>query len=300
MNINKARASFPKISLGDLEAYDITDGIKVYDNDGNLSHTEHLAMLSLTNVEVTDDDEKVIGSIRPTVTYLQLNGYGKRIMVDYRDLWKMFSRFFQQGDFVFNESFSDDFVYDNITDDEEGSNEDEVEVESNDGSFSQVIKPPETETEYKAKARFAVIVDDFGSIVETVDEQIQSIVEHFNYIGIDVDLVYFGTNVHEFISLGKKVDVIVIDYGGVSSATQNYMQAEYVLRELCDYALDNPNTLLLIWTTFTRYAYEGELEDEFGELNNICIEYSKSLSEGYKLGNKKVMSWLGIEENKED
>jgi ABC-type transport system substrate-binding protein len=149
----------------------------------------------------------------------------------------------------------------------------------------------------KCKAKVAIVVDSLASTSETVEEQIEGIVDHLRYIGVDVTLTYSGTDIWDFTDKQKHVDLLIIDYGGLW-ATPGISDSVAVdpIREACEYAENHPSTLLVIWTFFTKQAYEFELESEFGHLTNISTVYAKNSFGGDSLGDKELLKWLGVGE----
>lgn len=119
----------------------------------------------------------------------------------------------------------------------------------------------------KGTLRLAVIVDPMASSISTTEEEIQTIVDQLeDATGINMKLVASGQGAQ--VIKGKKIDVVVIDYGGMSFGSGDTVKAQvdYVYH----WAEDNPSSLMIIWTPFTANFYQ-EVVDEFGELNNAFV-----------------------------
>jgi len=86
-------------------------------------------------------------------------------------------------------------------------------------------------------------------------------------LGITVVKLSEGVT-EEFLS--KNYDLLVIDYGGASFGSRD--NGMYHVKELCTYAENHTGTLLVIWTSHTYDLYEGELQEQFGHLDNITTK----------------------------
>mgnify|MGYP006329322127 FL=1 len=72
----------------------------------------------------------------------------------------------------------------------------------------------------------------------------------------------------------KSFDLVIIDYGGMS--TWGNSGATMQVDAACNYAEENPSSLVVIWTGYTANVYEDELKETFGHLKNIMCRYKDS------------------------
>ena len=91
-----------------------------------------------------------------------------------------------------------------------------------------------------------------------------------------------------------RFDLLVIDYGGLSTFGGSH--AGMQVWAACKYAEDHPGCLVVLWSKFTERVYRGELEAEFGLLDNVLLRYGKDET-GYdkpERFNAKIRAWFGI------
>jgi hypothetical protein len=89
-------------------------------------------------------------------------------------------------------------------------------------------------------------------------------------------------------------DLLVIDYGGMSSCMGGEDRSRMEVRMACNWAEDHPGRPVVIWTSFTARLYRGELEAEFGHLGNILIRTSYPSTDEINAFFDVLRGWLGL------
>ena len=118
--------------------------------------------------------------------------------------------------------------------------------------------------------KIGIINDPLGSSGFTPEEEAEEIALTLRSSGLASELVAHGNDLRAVQD--KDIDVLIIDYGGMS-VYGSFESAEYNIRRACEWAEEHPGKLMVIWTPFTARAYEGELQDRFGHLDNILMRY---------------------------
>ena len=144
----------------------------------------------------------------------------------------------------------------------------------------------------------AGFVLDFNTTY-TLEEECEYIIEELELMGLsDIEVVFRDHVLDE----GKKVDLLIIDYGGADIHGSSALAAATV-RGVCHYAEEHPSCFVVIWTTFTKRIYEHELEEEFGHVDNIFMRFAgdtlfpKMASEGPNADPefvKKIRAWFAM------
>jgi hypothetical protein len=118
------------------------------------------------------------------------------------------------------------------------------------------------------KIRVAVIVDPFG--VESLEEEVGNIMFAMENLELPCELVKFGES--PMILKDTSADLVIIDYGGMS-LMGGWDTAKANIGYVCQWAEDHPSKVVLIWTNYTARVYLDELENHFGQLNNIFFRF---------------------------
>lgn len=115
-----------------------------------------------------------------------------------------------------------------------------------------------------------IITDPFTD--ETPEQEAQHIMDELENNGLGCDKVISGEGAY-VLEEHPNTDLVVIDYGGISLGGA-YDTAVSNVRYVCQWAEDHPNSVLIIWTEFTRSMYQDELGHTFGHLRNILFRYN--------------------------
>jgi len=110
--------------------------------------------------------------------------------------------------------------------------------------------------------RVAIILDDFEP------ESFDYIEELITDFVINAKVVHKGRDPSALRTL--QVDLVILDYGGIA-ASGAWDVATSNIKEVIRWAEDHPSSLVLIWTEMTQRVYKSEVEEQFGEMNNIML-----------------------------
>lgn len=105
------------------------------------------------------------------------------------------------------------------------------------------------------------------------------IIGHENFI--------YKTNVFPHQMKNDKVDIFIMDFGGVMPGCEDTVQSHY--RSLLEAIQEKPNTLFVIYSLFTERWYERTIEKYFPEFiapNVVYFSDDDSID--------KIRSWLDI------
>lgn len=149
------------------------------------------------------------------------------------------------------------------------------------------------------KIRTCFIFDFMGDLEEEVEGAIMELDTICGYVGdkhLPISIVTKSTALNSEI-MKTSYDLMVIDYGGLSAGSSTgRMQVDAA----CRYAENHPGCLVVIWTGYTSYIYEDELEEKFGHLDNITKRYDGDNAyenlDGKPAFLKKFRNWFGIKE----
>lgn len=135
------------------------------------------------------------------------------------------------------------------------------------------------------KAKVAVVVDNVSSLVYHYnwEKEVDGILEDMREtLEISLELVAKGNDIHSV--KGKRLDVLVVDYGGLSTVGE-YDEMYRQIRETCRWAENHQSVLVIIYTTYTWHFYKREFADSFGHVGNIKFWYADD-------DNAEIKSWL--------
>jgi len=134
------------------------------------------------------------------------------------------------------------------------------------------------------------------SLTYTPEEERETVLQELENLGItDIEVVFSDYSMPR--NLDKKLDLLIIDYGGASvsgaggSATAN-------IWDVCNYAEEHPGCFVAIWTIYTQCHYKDELEEEFGHVDNIFMRYdtenyfSSITGEDEAEFTRKIQAWF--------
>ncbi len=119
--------------------------------------------------------------------------------------------------------------------------------------------------------RIAIVVDSMAGFVITPEQEIEEIIEFLTVKCFPISLVAGGE--HMGIIDGKSVDLLIIDYGGLGPGAGGLAVSQ--IRAACEWAENHPGKIMIIWSNFTREIYIDELEEHFGDLDNIRFRFKK-------------------------
>ena len=122
------------------------------------------------------------------------------------------------------------------------------------------------------KFRACFVFDFMGDLDEEVESAVLEINALCGYMGrqhFPLEIVT-KSQVLTPEMMKTSYDLLIIDYGGLSPGSST---GELQVNAACRYAENHPNCLVVIWTGFTSYIYEDELEEKFGHLDNIVKRY---------------------------
>jgi len=90
--------------------------------------------------------------------------------------------------------------------------------------------------------------------------------------GLDIEIAKFC---HHMMDIHQDpYDLLIVDYGGLS--INNNALGNMQIWGVCHWAEEHPGSIALLWTQFTQFLYEGELQTEFGHIENVWMRYSDS------------------------
>ncbi|MHB0922582.1 MAG: hypothetical protein ACYC3H_01280 [Bellilinea sp.] len=119
------------------------------------------------------------------------------------------------------------------------------------------------------KISTGIVTDFMASSMATSQEERIEIANVLKTWGLDIDVKYS----EDAISGGMpKLDLLVIDYGGLSGMGSDGM-VTFQVKAALQWAKEHPGALLIIWSSYTWRIYHYELEQEFGHLDNVKFRY---------------------------
>src|SRR3990167_6085235 len=103
----------------------------------------------------------------------------------------------------------------------------------------------------------AVLYDDLGSMGTTVEQQIASDIRHVTELGCDEKVVLDWYRAYTVGDITPGTELVLFDFGGVSMGYGGGDLMADQSRAMIRWALDNPNSLMLVTSGFT---YERAVE----------------------------------------
>jgi len=139
------------------------------------------------------------------------------------------------------------------------------------------------------KVRTAILLDPSWSI--TQEEEIKAILDDLRrWLGRGrIKMVAVANGFH--VLKDKDFELLVIDYGGLA-AHGSWDSAAWQLRCVLEWARDHPGGLVVLYTGYTRRVYEGELEREFCQADNVLMRYESTFIPANDYG-PKLRDWFG-------
>jgi hypothetical protein len=112
--------------------------------------------------------------------------------------------------------------------------------------------------------KIGMYFDPYATSMKTVDEEYKEAQELLDeYIGCANQ---YEVNILPYKLDNNPVDIYVMDVGGLYGG-EDMMYSHY--RDLISQIQQKPNTLFILWSTFTQKWYKEIVEDEFSFLANV-------------------------------
>jgi len=139
------------------------------------------------------------------------------------------------------------------------------------------------------RIRVGIVNDWMTQDNMTMEEEAEYIFEELKetFLGADLELAASGMGVHKVTE--RRLDLLVIDYGGVLPGTDTPV---HQIRAALHWGQEHPSGLVYLYTRHTRRIYEFELQEEFGELDNVEYRYDED-PRGEEV-RKRVRMWFGL------
>jgi hypothetical protein len=330
MNVDDI-VKFPKFDFPALSCYETTKGIDK--GNGVTEYLAQFSFNSI-DIYNNDNTRRIggihCGTFLEFSVYDNNSEEYRRIVIDFRDMWYTvcgvlgidpekitgeetivgeIKRIKSDLGIIRDEDDESDDYTTPADDDFEEEDEDEDEEDDDYSSLIEeempemidppvdadlVIVVPPTKSIEK-EIRLGIVVDHLGSMSETPEEQITEIQNYFaSLLDIGVSKLVSGYNLDQVIEKNERVDVLVIDYGGVATTVgfDGWRVAKDEIEMACRYAENHPGTLLVLWTYYTREVYEQELSENFAHVDNIIAHYSKDYE---NLADNKIRAWVGLD-----
>jgi hypothetical protein len=113
--------------------------------------------------------------------------------------------------------------------------------------------------------KICALVDPMATRMQDQDAEYADIKETFcDRLELSQDEVVLVTDVHPHKLRGMFTDVYVIDYGGMMPGCDDLVAG--IFRSLIEQVEEKPNTLFIIWSTFSSRWYQDIVEEENPEL----------------------------------
>ena len=141
--------------------------------------------------------------------------------------------------------------------------------------------------------KVGIVVDSRGGFDLTPEEEIEEIIKFFAMFDIPVKLVASGE--HMGVINRKNIDLLILDYGGMLPGAYGVQVSQ--IRAACEWAENHPGKIMIIWSSHTREIYIDELEEHFGDLDNIRFRFKSRF--GSDLNTEmfdELKLWYGIGE----
>ncbi len=136
--------------------------------------------------------------------------------------------------------------------------------------------------------KVCALVDVMASSLETPEEEYISIqAEIQGVLGREVS---FESDVMPHDLIGKKVDVYVIDYGGMMPGCDSLINS--IFQEVIKQVADKPNTLFIIWTIMSEGWYVDLIKDESPELKDAPNVLFRRLGSGNDVYREALKQWI--------
>lgn len=155
--------------------------------------------------------------------------------------------------------------------------------------------------------RAGFVFDGYGDEGAWMDEVEGAIIELNDIAGLgmstgntlDINAV-LKTGALRSADLREKYDLLVIDYGGMST-TGAEGSAISQIDAVCTYADMHPGTLVIIWTGYTADVYLNQVAPNFEGLDNVVCRYMSVMESMTESGDpefvEKFRNWFANEIN---
>jgi hypothetical protein len=137
--------------------------------------------------------------------------------------------------------------------------------------------------------KICALVDVMGTSIQTQDEEYAEIKERFcAELQLDPGEVTFLTNVMPHNLQNMSTDVYVLDYGGMMPGSED--TTRYIFRETINQIENKPNTLFVIWSSFSFNWYQELIERESPELVAPNVVFAMADNAW-----NRILKWFGRE-----
>jgi hypothetical protein len=136
-----------------------------------------------------------------------------------------------------------------------------------------------------------MLVDDAGTSVTTPEQEYASIEEHLRHEFANVFDFRRGKRPHDLT--GRRPDLYVIDYGGLSAGCPGGAGeaiTDRLMRELIRQIDDHPNTAFVLWSSFTESWYAGLMGELLpGVASQGNVMFASRDGDGWIGGIKRIL-----------
>ena len=142
--------------------------------------------------------------------------------------------------------------------------------------------------------KVGIVVDSMAGFDLTPEEEIEEIMEYL-MIGAKLPVQLVAGGEHMGVINRKSIDLLIIDYGGMLPGAYGVQVSQ--IRGACEWAENHPGKIMIIWSNFTREIYIDELEEHFGDLDNVRFRFKSRF--GSDLNTEmfdELKLWYGIGE----
>lgn len=117
------------------------------------------------------------------------------------------------------------------------------------------------------------IIEELAGWTKTATDQFR-VIGHYEYVSEEAE------------EKSARADLLLIDYGGMALGATDMCASQ--IRWVCEWAKEHPGKLVILLTMFTAEIYFDELDQEFGECDNIITRYC----DPYSGDRDKASAWL--------
>lgn len=134
--------------------------------------------------------------------------------------------------------------------------------------------------------KICALVDPMGTSFQEPKEEYEEIKQRFcEELCLEPNEVTLVPDVMPHTLSGISTDAYVIDYGGMLSGVDDLVRS--IFREFIKQVEDKPNTLFIIWSTFSFRWYKELIEDENPDLKAPNVAFALD-DEGWE----KIKRWF--------
>ena len=138
--------------------------------------------------------------------------------------------------------------------------------------------------------KICALVDVTASSFQSQEEEYAEIKERFcEELRLDSNKITFLMDVMPHKLQGMSTDVYVIDYGGMWPGSED--MTRHIFREFINQVDNKPNTLFVVWSTFSFQWYQELIEEESPELIAPNVVFALA-NDGWD----RIRNWFDIEQ----